>query len=224
MGPEGERQDEGCQRSADERPGAVTSPAGIGAVAEAANEGGVPEAGEEHQQGHRRFDDVGLVGHALVRHQADAARAHDHGGLARMGPALVGGVGAHCQRQRIGPANWTAVPGVFGGIQRQLSGTLDAADWLDELDKMIDKFIRLSHIEGLCGKPDVAAGRLQTGYTHGLTNPVNGTLIWQSGSRNWKNPPTVRHRESPSSDGGVYEQYEPKQIKTLVRLGTLQTF
>lgn len=102
MGPEGERQDEGCQRSADERPGAVTSPAGIGAVAEAANEGGVPQAGEEHQQGHRRFDDVGLVGHALVRHQADAARAHDHGGLARMGPALVGGVGAHRQRQRIG--------------------------------------------------------------------------------------------------------------------------
>lgn len=41
-------------------------------------------------------DPLGLQGHH--GHQADAARPHDHGGLARVGPTLIGRVEAHGQR------------------------------------------------------------------------------------------------------------------------------
>lgn len=51
------------------------------------------------------------------------------------------------------------------------SGRLDIMDWLDELDKIIDEFIKLSHIEELYGKLDTATKKLQAGYTNGLTIP-----------------------------------------------------
>lgn len=61
------------------------------------------------------------------------------------------------------------------------AGKMDVMDWLDELDRMIDEFVRLSHIEDLYGKLDVATGKLQAGYTHGLTllgRPWHLMICW----------------------------------------------
>lgn len=61
------------------------------------------------------------------------------------------------------------------------AGKMDVMDWLDELDKMIDEFVRLSHIEDLYGELEVATSKLQAGYTNGLTiqdRPWHFMLCW----------------------------------------------
>lgn len=58
---------------------------------------------------------------------------------------------------------------------------LESIDWLDEVDKMIDAFIRLSRIEELYGKLENATSKLQAGYTNGLTignRPWHFMICW----------------------------------------------
>lgn len=61
------------------------------------------------------------------------------------------------------------------------SGRLDVMDWLEELDKIIEEFIKLSHIEELYGELDVATKKIQAGYTNGLTildRPWHFMVCW----------------------------------------------
>lgn len=61
------------------------------------------------------------------------------------------------------------------------TGALETIDWLDELDKMTDEFIRLSRIEELYGKLENATSKLQAGYTNGLTianRPWHFMICW----------------------------------------------
>ena len=76
--PEGQDQDNGCQGRADEQPGAVTAPAGVGAVAETADNGvvdGVPKPGDQHQQRyrcHRNGAYVCVEDHQEIAHEHPA--------------------------------------------------------------------------------------------------------------------------------------------------------
>lgn len=61
------------------------------------------------------------------------------------------------------------------------TGTLETIDWLNELDKMIDEFTRLSRIEELYGKLENATSKLQAGYTNGVTianRPWHFMICW----------------------------------------------
>lgn len=59
--------------------------------------------------------------------------------------------------------------------------TGDIMGWLVEVDKMIEEFVRLSHIEELFGKLESATGKMQAGYTNGLTisdRPWHFMICW----------------------------------------------
>jgi len=61
------------------------------------------------------------------------------------------------------------------------TGKIDVMDWLDELDKMMATFIRLSRIEELYGPLGTATKKLQAGYTSGLTvqnRPWHFMICW----------------------------------------------
>ena len=76
MRPEGQHQDDGGQGCADEQPGTVAAPAGLGTVAEAADQGiidGVPKPGNQHQKGNRSHRDA-----AYVRIEDHEEIAHEH--------------------------------------------------------------------------------------------------------------------------------------------------
>ena len=76
MCPEGQHQNDSGQGCADEQPGTVTAPAGLGAVAETADQGivdGVPKPGNQHQKGNRSHRDA-----AYVRVEDHKEVAHEH--------------------------------------------------------------------------------------------------------------------------------------------------